>query len=400
MNATTPSIANGSAGGLAAGSARAQPNAAHPGSYPRRALVCVAGLAPSVVTETLYALAVQERESFIPTEIHVITTTRGAEKLQETLLAQPGGHFHALQREYLGAQAISFGPEQVHLIEREGRALDDIDSPEDSTAAADTILNVVRGLAADPSCAIHASIAGGRKSMAFLLGMSMALLGRSQDRLSHVLVNAPFEMPQFFFPPRVPVLLDIGGRKVSTAEARITLAPINVVRVFDGLGRSLTDGGSTYDELVRLGQLELQRPQIRILPAQGCLEIEQYRCELKPQLMFFYTLLALRRQSLASEPGVSKAKAGAVVVRPGASIGFSGPAFEAARKRFPGMESNKLGANSPKRLRELVSAINNKIDAAFGPMLAKRARIIGPQVDHRDGHYGLLDAEPGDIYLG
>jgi CRISPR-associated protein (TIGR02584 family) len=59
----------------------------------------------------------------------------------------------------------------------------------------------VRELTADPDCAIHASIAGGRKTMGFYLGYALSLFGRPQDRLSHVLVSSPFESNQNFFYP-------------------------------------------------------------------------------------------------------------------------------------------------------------------------------------------------------
>ena len=72
-------------------------------------------------------------------------------------------------------------------------------------AMADTMLRVLRRLTADPQCAIHASIAGGRKSMSFYMGYAMSLLARPQDRMSHVLVTqAGYEHPAFFYPTREP----------------------------------------------------------------------------------------------------------------------------------------------------------------------------------------------------
>ena len=51
-----------------------------PASYPRRILLAVTGLSPQIVTETLYALAVEGEPRWMPTEIRIITTRRGAEK--------------------------------------------------------------------------------------------------------------------------------------------------------------------------------------------------------------------------------------------------------------------------------------------------------------------------------
>ncbi|MBV5299598.1 MAG: TIGR02584 family CRISPR-associated protein, partial [Rhodoferax sp.] len=75
----------------------------------------------------------------------------------------------------------------------------DIRSPADNRAAADFITAQVRAITADSGCALHASIAGGRKTMGFYLGYALSLFGRPQDRLSHVLVSEPFESSYDFF---------------------------------------------------------------------------------------------------------------------------------------------------------------------------------------------------------
>ena len=41
---------------------------------PLRTLLCVTGLSPQVVTETLYALAVAQQPAWIPDEVHIVTT--------------------------------------------------------------------------------------------------------------------------------------------------------------------------------------------------------------------------------------------------------------------------------------------------------------------------------------
>jgi hypothetical protein len=58
-----------------------------PNQYNRRVLLAVSGLSPQVVTETVYGLAVSasEADRFIPTEIEVVTTTTGAERLRRSL---------------------------------------------------------------------------------------------------------------------------------------------------------------------------------------------------------------------------------------------------------------------------------------------------------------------------
>jgi CRISPR-associated protein (TIGR02584 family) len=76
--------------------------------------------------------------------------------------------------------------------------LQDIVTSEDSLSAADFIMRSLRKITEDPTTRVIASIAGGRKTMAAILASCMVLLGRSQDRLCHVLVNPPLTWAQHF----------------------------------------------------------------------------------------------------------------------------------------------------------------------------------------------------------
>lgn len=228
----------------------------NPADYPRRILLAVTGLTPQVVTETLYALAVAPAPTFLPTEIHLITTAEGAQRARLSLLDPETGQFHALCRDY-GLTGVAFGPDHIHTIpDAAGVPLADIRTPEDNTRAADCLLGHVRRLCADDDCALHVSIAGGRKTMGFFLGYALSLFGRAQDRLSHVLVSAPFEsLADFYFPPKVPrVLHTRDGRPVHTADARIMLAEIPFVRLRDGLPKEALRHPAPFASLVVAAQ--------------------------------------------------------------------------------------------------------------------------------------------------
>ncbi|MBP8198387.1 MAG: TIGR02584 family CRISPR-associated protein, partial [Chromatiaceae bacterium] len=161
--------------------------------YPRRILLAVTGLTPQVVTETLYALAVQRQPAFIPTEIHLLTTAEGAEAARLGLLSADPGWFHRLCRDY-ALPAMTFDASHIQVLrDVDGAPLEDIRTPADNQRAADTITETLRTLTADPDAALHVSIAGGRKTMGYYLGYALSLFARPQDRLSHVLVSAPFE---------------------------------------------------------------------------------------------------------------------------------------------------------------------------------------------------------------
>jgi len=146
-------------------------------------------------------LATFGQSRFIPAEVHLITTLEGAKQARLTLLSEDPGWFHRLRQDY-GLPEIHFTLDSLHILrDAEGRPLRDIRQVTDNEAIADLITTQVRQLTADPECAVHASVAGGRKTMGFYLGYALSLFGRSQDRLSHVLVSSPFESNRDFFLP-------------------------------------------------------------------------------------------------------------------------------------------------------------------------------------------------------
>jgi CRISPR-associated protein (TIGR02584 family) len=87
----------------------------HPEIYSRRVLLVATGLSPQIVTETLYALPIEWNPAWIPTEIQVVTTQRGAEIALETLLSSNPGWFRRLRDDY-GLPEIEFGAKNVHVV--------------------------------------------------------------------------------------------------------------------------------------------------------------------------------------------------------------------------------------------------------------------------------------------
>ncbi|EGJ09039.1 CRISPR-associated ring nuclease Csm6 [Rubrivivax benzoatilyticus] len=377
-----------------------QPDPSRPESYPRRALVCMVGLSPQVVTETLYALATAPTP-FVPTELHVVATAAGAQRVHEHLLE--GGQLRALAAAHLGGNGPEFDPARhLHVVARDGVPLADVESAEDNTAVADAILGVVRPLALDPACAIHASLAGGRKSMGFYLGYVMSLLGRAQDRLSHVLVNSPFEShPGFFFPPAEPARLRLpDGREVDTAAARVSLAPVAFVRMSDGLPERLLHEPVGFDALVQRAQRSLGSVRLDVLPAARRVRVAGIgEALLEPSLMAWYVFFALRRQQALRESAALVAP-GAVLLRKdvAASVGMLQPLMDQACRRV-GVERQSV-ALQPADLRPRLSVIRKALVRAFGPELGTRLAIAGPaDRGARDGQYGLLGIEPGQIHV-
>jgi CRISPR-associated protein (TIGR02584 family) len=210
-----------------------------PEDYPRRILLCVPGFNPQVVTHALYALAVANDPAFIPTEIRAITTTEGATRIKLALLDESSGHFYRFCSDFsIPLNSIRFDVTTIHLItDRKGMPLTDIRSSDDNSAAADSITEIVRELSNDPDCAIHASIAGSRKTVGFYVGYALSLFGRAQDRMSHVLISEPFEENWLFWypPPVEQIITSPDHRLFSTKEAKISLALMPFVRLRDSL---------------------------------------------------------------------------------------------------------------------------------------------------------------------
>lgn len=276
--------------------------AAAPEAFERRVLLCVTGLTPQIVMETLYALCVARETPFVPTEIVVLTTREGAQRVRLALLDEASGQFHAFCREYELEGRIAFSERGVRIITDEaGQEMDDIRTPQDNARAADLIVREVRAICADEHCAVHASIAGGRKTMGFYLGYAMSLFARPQDRLSHVLVTEPFEsLPAFHYPPRTPrVLYARDGRPVTTADARVMLAEIPVVRLRDGLPHSLLAGEAHYSETVEQAQRALAPPSLEIDLVSGMLRCGEVPVRMQPLLFAWYAWFAhLRSRGL------------------------------------------------------------------------------------------------------
>lgn len=271
-----------------------------PAPTTRRILACVSGMSPAIITETLFALVTQH--DFIPDEVHVITTLKGRELIQKHLLHVETGHFHAFLREYLPGRTIRFDDDTIHLIGAgDGDARQDITTDEDNRAAANTLYRVLRQFKAVPGTYLHASVAGGRKSMSFYMGQAFSLIAESQDRLSHVLVSEPFETTRgFFYPTRAPHFLDgPKGERLDCAQARVQLADLSVIKLGSMLGELPEKARQDFDFAIRLAQATLEPPKVRMVwstsQEEGRVEMLGETIKMAPQEFLVLGLHALAR---------------------------------------------------------------------------------------------------------
>lgn len=222
----------------------------------KKILLSVTGMTSQVVTETMYALF---KKGEVPDEVVLITTGRGKNRAVRDLLDKKEGRFKEFCECY-GLQNICFSEDQIWVItNKNGQPLDDIRSPEDNEAAADFIMDKVRGLCSDPETQLHVSLAGGRKSMGFLVGYALSIFGREQDKLSHVLVSEPFENNRdFYYPtPDSRSIVAPNGEKLDTSTADIGLAEIPFIRLRTGLASDVLCDRLSFGETVKLAQKEV-----------------------------------------------------------------------------------------------------------------------------------------------
>lgn len=238
---------------------------------PETILLAVTGMSSAILTETVWALA-QENPPVLPDSVVVLTTSVGKKQIERELFT-PQPHFNDqcgwdCLREKLQERGhdtkgrLRFDPaSDLHILTRWDESshrnlfLGDIRTAEDNEAAADCILEFVRSIVERPDTRLIASIAGGRKTMGTLLYACMTLVGREDDRLTHVLVNEPFDdvrlSPKFYFPDQPSAELTTADDKtVRVAEAHIDLADVPFVPLRNLFARELGRMPGRFSALV------------------------------------------------------------------------------------------------------------------------------------------------------
>ena len=281
---------------------------------PSTILLAVTGMSPAVLTETVWALA-QEKEPVIPDRVVVITTISGRQAIERELLmpSQPDAPtvWQQLRQAVLGQAAekdsrLNF--DAVRLIEapnpRTGTSdwLEDLRTPEENAATANFILAELRRWTETPDTRLVVSIAGGRKTMGALLYACASLLGRDTDRLTHVLVNDPFDdprlKPRFYFPKQPQQsLAATDGRAVNAADAKIDLADIPFVPLRNLFERDLVRKPGTFVELVqrcrgKVEEIARRNVRLKLTWSRRVIAVNEVRIKLSPLQCLLMLFLA------------------------------------------------------------------------------------------------------------
>jgi CRISPR-associated protein (TIGR02584 family) len=269
----------------------------------QRVLISVVGLAPQVITETLYYYWRVASPSVPITQVFALTTLEGKERLVNTLIGARG-QIQALCNDY-GLPPICFDEEHILVLKNAyGQPLEDISTVTDNEAAADQIFALVRKLAADPDVCLHASIAGGRKTMSVYLALAMQFYGRPGDTLSHILVNPELERsPQFFYPPspNQPGVLLGDGTRFPVNQIRLELAEIPLLFMREKIPFLNAHSEASYTALIQIAQQAYDRLQVIhpvvVARAGRSLCIDKATIKLPPLEFALYLYFARKRLS-------------------------------------------------------------------------------------------------------
>lgn len=271
-----------------------------------RTLLVTAGATPQVVTETVWALAMRD-PPWLPDRIVLAATAAGAaiyrhgepDRGRAPLLGE-GGRLAALFAAVAPGRPM---PEVELLIPRDGGTpVADLRTAREVELFAEALLERVAQLTEGEAGELHLSLAGGRKTMSFLAGQVLSLVGRPQDRLSHVLVE-PAELefrPDFWWP---------GDGSPGSDGASVLLHEVPYLRARAWVDvQAVLRGprGERFRSAVARANLGLGEPDLRLDLGSGTLHAGELEVRLAPQetgLLALVFVAALREAELAAQKG-------------------------------------------------------------------------------------------------
>ena len=154
----------------------------------------VIGHSPAIILETLAARSISQ---MLPKKIIVVTTESGHDMLQKHLFVNGG--WSRFCEAWPEMADIDF--HATSILKPDG--VDDIRTEPENRAMTNLIFSTVHD-GIEQSDFVDASLAGGRKTMGYYLGLAMSLFAREQDKLTHVLVPPEWEHDKSFLFPSQP----------------------------------------------------------------------------------------------------------------------------------------------------------------------------------------------------
>jgi len=222
-------------------------------------LVCVSGLTPQIVSETLYCLSIQRKIKI--DELYIITTVKGRDivlgkdkeynKGYKNIRQYPPlkSELERLCKKYkikkpffeeIGKYIIVAKEQSVELY--------DIKDDRHNQLFPNRVCEVINEKTLDDNNILYCSISGGRKTMSVDIAYALSLFGRENDRLFHVLTNGKFEFKHFF-----PENKDEDEMLILAEIPYIRLRPLIADFTKNKIFKNLS-----YTDLVELTQIQLR----------------------------------------------------------------------------------------------------------------------------------------------
>lgn len=233
----------------------------------RNILLCVSGFSPAIITETLWCLTQgynSEKSKFPINEIFIITTKDGKEKFDDKIINS--GEFEQFKKDYSEYSHVKISyvyivtnqlNKKPDVLDSKEIQLKDVKTDKENECVANQIYMITKDLI-ENSTRLHASVAGGRKTMGIYLSVMMQLLARAEDTLSHVLVWDDFEEDKDFTYPKPEFLK-------SDRILPISLAFIPFIRLREvgkNLINDLTISEDSYSRVVQKVKENLKLAEI------------------------------------------------------------------------------------------------------------------------------------------
>lgn len=268
-------------------------------------LVCVSGLTPQIVTESLFCLAVKEK--ILIDEVYIITTTRGRNVIlgKDTHPSTPKSPLKKEIENLCDKYKIKlplFKENENHIIvaKEESIELPDIRSDKDNILFPNKVCEFLRQKSSNPNNILYCSITGGRKSMSVHMANALSLFARENDRLIHVLTKEENEFKGFY--PQ------------NKKEAKdLEIADIPFVRLRSILSAEIKNTNllkSNFDEIVKYTQT-----QLKALSPSNKMILDTERRELRfgnenivlePMLFIFYYFFVDRKNRGLNNIGIQQ----------------------------------------------------------------------------------------------
>lgn len=214
-------------------------------------LVCVSGLTPQIITETLFCLSYQKKIQIH--QLYVLTTSRGRDVIlgidKKVKLPNLKSEIKRMCAKYKIAVPL-FENNDTHIIVAKEQSIElkDVRDDKHNVLFPNKVCEFLNELTSNRDSVIYCSISGGRKSMGVDLAQGISLFGRENDLLLHVLTHENNEFKGFF--PETP-------KEIRELE----LAVLPYVRLRSILGKETKNKSFTkmkFTDIVNYTQAELR----------------------------------------------------------------------------------------------------------------------------------------------